>query len=370
MRFHLTSLPHTCTTMAYEWCAYSSRVRRMSDLLTSMGHQVYLYAGHESDAKCAEHVPIVNPEMWRVWYGSEDWRQNTFPSWDTTEPSWSYYNSTTTYEIRKRIAPGDIILITSGTSHEPIARAFPDNIHVEWCIGYKGVFSKRRVFESNAWMHHVYGREVREWGQWTDAVIPPHFDAQLFKPVENPTRDYLLFMGRRIQSKGLTVAGQVAAKAGLPLLVAGQEYGMATDRGLGDANVSYLGMVSGDERIRLLQNAAALLCPTFYIEPGCNVAAEAMLCGTPAITTDWGVFTESVSHNVSGFRCRDLSEFSQAVKRCTNGNGNGIRPELVRHWATGRYSEEAVRPLWWRYLERLPRSWHDDHPARWMPASL
>src|SRR6188768_3099765 len=105
MRFHLTSLPHSATIQAWVHCAYTSRVRRQADLLTSMGHQVYLYAGHENDAKCAEYIPIVNPEMWRVWYGDEDWHQNTFPNWEADSPPWSYYNATTIYEIKKRIMP-------------------------------------------------------------------------------------------------------------------------------------------------------------------------------------------------------------------------------------------------------------------------
>ena len=142
---------------------------------------------------------------------------------------------------------------------------------------------------------------------------------------------------------------------------------MATPRGLGDPNVSYLGLVTGERRIELLQNAAALVSATFYLEPGANVAVESMMCGTPVLATDWGVFTESINHGVSGYRCRSLAEFSAAAYRIIAGN---LPPAGVRAWAVGRYSEDAVRPLWWRYFERINQSWHDEGLARWLPASL
>ena len=38
------------------------------------------------------------------------------------------------------------------------------------------------------------------------------------------------------------------------------------------------------------------------------------MAGTPAITTDFGAFPETVEHGKTGFRCRTLNEFVQAAK--------------------------------------------------------
>ena len=48
-----------------------------------------------------------------------------------------------------------------------------------------------------------------------------------------------------------------------------------------------MGSVGVKERANLLFNADAVIVPTTYIEPFGGVVIEAMLAGTPAITTDF-----------------------------------------------------------------------------------
>lgn len=50
MVFHFVSLPHTQTTLEYEACAYTSKVRKFCNMMKSLGHTVYLYASVENEA--------------------------------------------------------------------------------------------------------------------------------------------------------------------------------------------------------------------------------------------------------------------------------------------------------------------------------
>ena len=51
--------------------------------------------------------------------------------------------------------------------------------------------------------------------------------------------------------------------------------------------IEYLGEVSHDEKVDLLQNARATLFPISWEEPFGLVMIESMACGTPVIATPW-----------------------------------------------------------------------------------
>lgn len=62
MRFHVISLPHTNTTKEFVWCAYTEKVRRFCNMMTSLGHTVYLYGGSENEAEVEEFISCITEE--------------------------------------------------------------------------------------------------------------------------------------------------------------------------------------------------------------------------------------------------------------------------------------------------------------------
>lgn len=314
-------------------------------MMSSLGHEVYLYAGEENEAQVTELITCVTKEEQARWWPGWDPQKDSWPDgWRTDAPWWRKMNGRASLEIDERIEPGDTLCLIAGVCQEPLAKAFPDNRTVEFGIGYEGIFANFKVFESYAWMHHVYGQKGIVNGIFYDSVIPNYFDPSDFQFHQRGKRDdYLLYIGRITQRKGIEIVKEIVKHTGLPLKVAGQG-----DLALFDGvEIDYLGVVGPSTRNILMADAKAVLVPTLYIEPFGGVAVEAQLSGAPVITTDWGAFPETVVDGVTGRRCRTLQQFIDAVEECDSLDRREIRRRAERYLTTN------VRYEYQRYFELL-----------------
>ena len=359
MRFHVVGLPHTAATKEYAVCAFTQNVINFCKMMKSLGHEVYHYGGEGSKVDCDEQIDIITAEEREKFWGANNWRQDFFKvDFDLKKPYWKIANERAIAEIGKRIQPRDFICVIGGTCHEPIAKAFVNNMTVEFAIGYFGTFSKYRVFASYALMHYIYGKENKEIGHDFDAVIPHYFDPKDFK-LHKKKDNYYAFVGRMIPNKGVWTAVAITKAIGAKLKLAGQgvvrqEAGtiQCVDGEIKGDHVQYLGTVGVKDRAKLMGKAKALFVPSKYIEPFGNVVAEAMLCGTPVIATDYGAFTETVEHGVTGFRVRTLGEAIEATKLLKT-----LRPAEIRAIALRKFSIEVVKYKYQAYFEQLMELW-------------
>jgi glycosyltransferase involved in cell wall biosynthesis len=357
VRFHLLGLAHTKTNRSYMSCAYTQKVLKLARMLTDLGHEVIHYGAAGSDVPC-EHVSVLTDADQHKAYGDYDWQREFFRH-DPNDHAYQTFNKNAIREINARKRQDDFLLVSFGGYQMPVVTGVSIPLSVEMGIGYEGVCCQFRVFESYAWMHYIYGRR-NEKAKYYDAVIPNYFDLNDFD-LRVKKSGYFAYIGRLIPDKGVQIAIDVARDLGKPLYLAGQ--GSLDAFKTDGAQVKHVGSLNAEQRNRFLGSAEASFAPTQYIEPFGGVAVEAQLCGTPVITTDWGVYPETVIHGVTGYRCRTHDDFLWAGEHARE-----LDPTVIRKWAESNYSMERVGKMYQEYFTKLydllEKGWYTKHPNR------
>jgi FkbM family methyltransferase len=342
MRFHVLGLPHTVSSKEFNACAYTQKVVKFCKMMSARGHYIIHYGHEDSDVICDEHVSVITNEDWEIAYGDYDWRKNFF-KFDVEDHAYKTFYKNAIEEVGKRKQPLDFILPFWGSGVRPICDAHSDLVCVEPGIGYaEGHWARWKIFESYA-IYHAYcglGNVGTCRQDWYEVVIPNYFDLEDFNYSEEKD-DYFLFLGRVYNGKGIELAIQMTEKIGAKLIVAGQN----PDNMTFPNHVEYIGYADIETRRRLLSRAKGIIIGSMYIEPFGGVQVEALLSGTPTITTDWGAFTENNIQGVTGYRCRTFEDFVNAGK-----NIDKINPADCRKFAE-KFSLENVALMYEKYFQ-------------------
>lgn len=332
-RFHVLAVPHTITRSDFSACAFTQKCLKFCRMMTRRGHTVYHYGHADSVVDCTEHVPCTDATLLRATYGDYDWR-TTFFKTNTADMCHRVFNERATEEIAKRKQPGDFVLAFWGLGHKPTLDAHPDLISVEPGIGcFNRPCARFNVYESYAVMSAISKKYDME-PSWYDAVIPNYFDTEDFE-LGDGSGGYFLFVGRIIANKGVGIAIDVAKACGKRLVIAGQGDPTTIRDPLPD-HVQFVGYADPDTRRTLMMGATAVLAPSHYLEPFGGVAVEAMMCGTPIITSDWGGFSEFNVHGETGWRCRTMDHFVWAGRQAATLDRAKIRRYAVQNFSLER----------------------------------
>ncbi|HVX21588.1 MAG TPA: glycosyltransferase family 4 protein [Acidimicrobiales bacterium] len=177
-------------------------------------------------------------------------------------------------------------------------------------------------------------------------VIHHGIDSSLF-PMGDGRGDgdgrYCLFLGRMAPDKGADRAIAAARQAGVRLLMAAKmrepgevRYFTEQVEPLLGPDAVYLGEVPHEQKLALLQGAAALLFPIRWNEPFGLVMLEAMASGTPVLAFPEGAAPEVVVDGKTGFLCRDEAAMAEAIGRLDELDRADCRAAVEGYFSTGR----------------------------------
>ena len=307
---HLIGIFHTIHNQDYSHCAFTGKALRFSKMMQMKGYNVIEYANAGSESTADEKVPMLTRDEYVKLIGTRNKKAFHGDLAATGTPHHALFDERLLREMKKRVKKEDIICHPFGHAHYNAPITFPQNIHCETGIGYPTCMPNTfKIFESYAWRHYHCGKDNRQ-GTHYEWVIPNYFEIEAWEPRYEPGA-YLAFMGRIAECKGLHTILEIARHTDKKIVLCGQ----------GDStpwkhpNIEYWGPLKGRQRSEFIRNAICSLMPTTFIEPFGGSGVEGMLCGTPLLATDYGAFTETVIPGVTGFRCKTLRDWLEALDR-------------------------------------------------------
>ena len=312
----------------------SGSVETMASLLTeglvARGHDVTLFATGDSTTKAKLHA--IYPHGY--WHDENMW-------------PWELYEMLNLAAAVERA--GDFDLIHYEAAYYPMSLAFAR-------------LSPTPIVQT---LHHSPSHaEVKLWAQYPEApfVAISNEQARLLSGLNvvetvlhgidtdnflfnEKAEDYLLFLGRFSEGKGVLQAIEIAKRVGMKLILAAaaDEYYREKVAPLVDGrHIIYYGEADFDQKVRLYGGARALIYPIQSREPFGLVLAEAMACGTPVAALDRGAVREVVDDGVTGIVFENLEQMANELQRVFDLDRRLVRERAVARFGVARMVDEYV----------------------------
>jgi glycosyltransferase involved in cell wall biosynthesis len=213
---------------------------------------------------------------------------------------------------------------TLATTHGPVTGEFGQlYASVDPDVGLVAISdAQRRTAPQLSWAGRVHnGLATADW------------------PFREDKDDYVLFLGRFAQDKGLHVAIDVVREAGLRLVVAGGARGLAEQRYVDEQvrprlgpDVELFGEASYEQKQELLARARCLIFPILWEEPFGMVQVEAMATGTPVVTLRRGSAPEVVTDGETGFIVDSIDQLPSALHRVSELDPTACRRRVEKNF--------------------------------------
>lgn len=186
----------------------------------------------------------------------------------------------------------------------------------------------------------------RETGTERSTVIHHGLNPARYQCSER-AQPYVCFVGRLSREKGPVTAMDAAARAGVPILMAGsihppdQAYVEAKVlRRLTRPEVTWMGPIGPDRKMPLLRDARALLAPIEWNEPFGLIIIEALLSGCPVVAFGRGSVPELVEHGVTGFVASSENDMVELIR--PGGPVDRLDRRRIREIAVRRFDRSRM----------------------------
>lgn len=185
----------------------------------------------------------------------------------------------------------------------------------------------------------VYGQKARN----QQSIV---VDSSVYKSAGKRGNRFVTF-GIMSPDKGNLSAAMLCTNLGLPLDIVGargvpdsaprSDYENAIHTLCDGKMIRYLGEVTHEEKLRIMQECRALLYTPRLGEVTSHKVQEFMLCGAPIICTGLGALPEIVTHGIDGYLCNTEEDFKRALK-----DVDLLTPEKKIEDTKKKYSVETV----------------------------
>lgn len=187
-------------------------------------------------------------------------------------------------------------------------------------------------------------------------------------PLQEEKADYVMTLNRIMPEKGILECIDLAEHLGVHFKIVGEDkfvndlgYTVEVMRRCGEsAYAEYVGSVDQDEKIKLLQDArAVVLLPQHpYKEVFGLAAVEAMAAGTPVLATDNNGLGEVVRTVQDRGTYDNLEVLAADLERVVDGDGKFPASTSLREDVAANFSTERMTDIYLRRMaEALESGW-------------